>query len=93
MLIAQLAAERRCYEPERIDATWARLRHLGARRAALTTEATAAVQQLWDLLECVWPAVLAAAGGRFGPRPGVPRWASCWSAAVAIRSTCAAPSN
>ncbi len=31
-LIAQLAAERRCYEPERIDATWARLRHLGARR-------------------------------------------------------------
>ena len=53
MLIARLAAERRCYEPERIDATWARLRHLGARRAALTTEATAAVQQLRDLLKCV----------------------------------------
>lgn len=53
MLIARLAAERRCYEPERIDVTWARLRHLGARRAALTTKSTAAVQQLRDLLECV----------------------------------------
>jgi transposase len=65
MLIARLAAERRCYEPERIDVTWARLGHLGARRAALTTESTAAVQQLRDLLECVWPAVLAAAGSPF----------------------------
>jgi hypothetical protein len=53
MLIARLASERRCYEPERIDATWARCRHLGARRAALTTEASAAVQQLRDLLDCV----------------------------------------
>lgn len=41
MLIARLAAERCCYEPERTEATCARLRHLGARRAALTTEATA----------------------------------------------------
>jgi hypothetical protein len=65
MLIARLAAEWRCYEPERTDATWARLRHLGARRAALTTEATAAVQQLRDLLECVSPPVLAAAGSPF----------------------------
>lgn len=55
MLIARLTAERRCYEPERIDATRARIRHVGARRAAPTTEATAAVQQLRDLLECVWP--------------------------------------
>jgi Transposase len=67
MLIARLAAERRCYKPERTDATWARLRHLGARRDALTTEATAAVQQLRDLLEYVWPAVLATVGSPAAP--------------------------
>jgi len=29
VLIARLASELRCYEPERADAVWARLRHLG----------------------------------------------------------------
>jgi transposase len=33
LLIARLVAELRCYLPERPDQTWARLRHLGARRA------------------------------------------------------------
>jgi hypothetical protein len=33
VVIARLAAGLRCYEPERAAATWARLRHLGARRA------------------------------------------------------------
>lgn len=75
-LIARLAAERRCYEPERIDATWGRLRHLGARRAALTTDATSSVQQLRDLLECVWPAVLDAAGSPFRSKT--------WCAALAV---------
>jgi len=60
-IIARLASELRCYLPERPDATWARLRQLGARRAELTTRATAASQQLRDLLEAVWPAVVAAA--------------------------------
>ena len=60
MLIARLASELRCYEPERADAVWARLRHLGARRNQLTTAATAAVNQVRDLLECAWPAALAA---------------------------------
>jgi transposase len=73
MLIARLAAERRCYEPERTDVTWARLRHLGARRAALTTEASAAVLQVRDLLECVWPAVLAAAAKPFRSKT----WCAC----------------
>jgi transposase len=41
VVIARLAAQLRCYQPERTDATWARLRHLGARRVRLTTEATA----------------------------------------------------
>ena len=62
VLIARLASELRCYEPERADAVWARLRHLGARRSQLTTGATAAVNQIRDLLECAWPAVLAASG-------------------------------
>ena len=65
MLIARLAGELRCYEPERADAVWARLRHLGARRSQLTTGATAAVNQIRDLLECAWPAVLAASGSPF----------------------------
>jgi transposase len=37
-------------------------------RAAPTTEATAAVQQLRDLLQCVWPATLAAAGSPCRPK-------------------------
>ena len=65
MLIARLASELRCYEPERADAVWARLRHLGARRRQLTTEATAAVNQIRDLLDCAWPAVLAASASPF----------------------------
>ena len=65
VLIARLASELRCYEPERADAVWARLRHLGARRRQLTTEATAAVNQIRDLAECAWPAVLAASRSPF----------------------------
>ena len=42
VIIARLAAGLHCYEPERADAVWARLRHLGARRSQLTTDATAA---------------------------------------------------
>jgi hypothetical protein len=41
---------------------WARLRHLGARRYQRTTSATAQVNQIRDLLECAWPAVLGASG-------------------------------
>jgi hypothetical protein len=37
------------------------LRHLGIRRAWLVAEQTAQVQQMRDLLECAWPAVLDAA--------------------------------
>ena len=56
--------------------SWARLRHLGARRLQLTTDATGQVNQVRDLLECAWPAVLAASGAPF-------RSAS-WRAAVAV---------
>jgi transposase len=58
MVIARLVGELRCYLPERPDQIWARLRQLGARRAQLTTQVGAARQQLRDLLECAWPAVL-----------------------------------
>jgi len=64
VLIARLASKLRCYEPERADAVWARLRYLGARRGQLTTGATA-VNQIRDLLECAWPAVLAASPNPF----------------------------
>jgi transposase len=76
VIIARLAAGLHCYEPERADAVWARLRHLGARRNQLTTDATAQVNQVRDLLECAWPAVLTAAAKPF-------RSAS-WRAALAV---------
>jgi transposase len=76
VIIARLAAGLHCYEPERADAVWARLRHLGARRSQLTSDATAEVNQVRDLLECAWPAVLTASGAPF-------RSAS-WRAAVAV---------
>ena len=61
MIIARLVTELRCYLPERADPAWARLRHLGARRARLVREVGAARQQIRDLLECAWPAALSAA--------------------------------
>jgi transposase len=76
MLIARLVGELRCYVPERADETWARLRHLGARRDRLITEATACVQQLRDLLECVWPAVLSTCVRQFD--------STTWCAALAV---------
>jgi transposase len=61
MIIARLVTELRCYLPERADPTWARLRHLGARRTGLVVDVGAARQQVRDLLECAWPAALTAA--------------------------------
>ena len=58
VLIARLTAQLRCYVPEPVDETWGRLRHLGARRERLIVEMVAQVQQIRDLLECVWPAAL-----------------------------------
>jgi transposase len=61
VLIARLTAQLRCYVPEPVDETWGRLRHLGTRREQLITEAGSQIQQMRDLLECVWPAALQAA--------------------------------
>src|SRR3954471_4602068 len=58
VLIARLTAKLRCYVPEPVDETWGRLRHLGARREQLVVDMISQVQQMRDLLECVWPAVL-----------------------------------
>jgi transposase len=58
VLIARLTAQLRCYVPEPVDPIWARLRHLGARRDQLIGEASSQIQQIRDLLECVWPAAL-----------------------------------
>jgi transposase len=65
VLIARLTAQLRCYLPEPVDETWGRLRHLGARRERLIVDAVAQVQQMRDLLECVWPAALQAANWPF----------------------------
>jgi transposase len=58
VLIGKLITRLDCYLPERADAQWARLRHLGARRGRLVAEATACGQQVADLLSCAWPAAL-----------------------------------
>ena len=76
MIIARLVTELRCYLPERADPAWARLRHLGARRAGLLTHGGAARQQVRDLLECAWPAVLGAAAD--------PLESKSWLAAVTV---------
>jgi transposase len=76
VIIARLSAGLHCYEPERADAVWARLRHLGARRLQLTTDSTAAVNQVRDLPECAWPAVLDASPAPFR--------SATWRAAVAV---------
>lgn len=58
VIIARLTAELRCYVPYLPEGPWARLPHLGARRDGLVRRATAAREQLRDLLERAWPAVL-----------------------------------
>lgn len=76
VLIARLTGQLRCYEPEASDETWARLRYLGTRREQLITETSGQVQQIRDLLECVWPAVLQAARQPFRSRT--------WIAALSV---------
>ncbi len=76
VLIARLVAQLRCYLPEPVDETWARLRHLGTRREQLTGEHVACVQQVRDLLECVWPAALEAAKHPFK--------STTWVAAISV---------
>jgi transposase len=65
VLIARLTGQLRCYIPEPVDETWSRLRHLGARREQLITDNVGQIQQIRDLLECVWPAALEAAAQPF----------------------------
>ena len=65
VMIARLAVELYCYVPEELDERWAELRHLGRRRAALITAATASVQRIRDFLSCAWPVVTGACGSPF----------------------------
>ena len=76
VLIARVTAQLRCYQPEPVDETWGRLRHLGARREELITSTIAQVQQLRDLLECVWPAAVETAAQPFKSQT--------WAAAMAV---------
>jgi transposase len=61
VLIARLARELHCYEPEYLQGGWAELRDEGRRRAQLITTATAAKQLLRDKLGLVAPALLESA--------------------------------
>lgn len=75
-IIARRVADRHCYIPYALEGDWCRLRHLGARRNGQLVEAGAARQQLRDLLECVWPAVLKTASK--------PLNSLTWRAAMAV---------
>ena len=75
-IIARRVAERHCYVPYALEGDWCRLRHLGARRNNQLVEACSARQCLRDLLECVWPAVLATAA--------LPLESITWRAAMAV---------
>jgi transposase len=61
VLIARLARELHCYEPEHLEGAWAELREEGRRRAQLITNATAAKQLIRDKLGLVAPALLESA--------------------------------
>lgn len=76
VLIARLAGELRCYAPERIEGSWADLRHLGRRRAEVITRGSTATLQLRDLLALAWPAALQAAADPFR--------SATWQATVAV---------
>lgn len=58
VLIGKLISRLDCYLPERADADWARLRHLGQRRFRLVGEMVMCRNQISDLLSCSWPAAL-----------------------------------
>ena len=75
-LIGKLAVRLECYLPERAEQAWARLRHLGARRAALAGDVVSCVQQVSDLLACAWPAALGAAARPLG--------STTWLAAMGV---------
>lgn len=75
-IIARRVADRHCYIPYALEGNWCRLRHLGARRNDQLVASCAARQQLRDLLECVWPAVLATASK--------PLDSMTWQAAMAV---------
>lgn len=75
-IIARRVADRHCYVPYALEGDWCRLRHLGARRNDQLVDAGSARQCLRDLLECVWPAVLATAAK--------PLDSTTWRAAMAV---------
>jgi transposase len=81
VLIARQAAQLHCYLPEQASAGWARLRHLGARRLRLVEASSACIQQLRDLLEVAWPAVLSAAGDPLESTT----WLACLDIALAVQ--------
>jgi transposase len=76
VVIGKLISRLDCYLPERAQADWARLRHLGQRRARLVTEVIACGQQVTDLLACCWPAALSCAAQ--------PLESSSWWACLAV---------
>jgi transposase len=79
VVIGRLISRLDCYLPERADEEWARLRHLGVRRARLVGDVVACGRQIADLLSCSWPVVLSCAAKPLNSTT----WLACLAATVA----------
>jgi transposase len=73
---------RRCYVPEPVDEMWSRLRHLGARREQLITEAGSQIQQMRTCWNVRGRRCWTRPGSRSGWRPG---WRPCRAGVIAHR--------
>jgi transposase len=76
VLIAGLAAQLRCYEPERPTVPWARLRAPGGQPRRAGRRRRSGPARIRSLLECAWPAALEAAAK--------PLDSSTWRASMAV---------
>ena len=83
VLIARLTAQLRCYIPEQTDETWARLRHLGARREQLITEThRVRCSRCVTCSNASGPRSSTQRNSRSAPTPGSPAWP--WSSTVTV---------
>jgi transposase len=85
-IIARLVTELRCYLPERADPDWARLRHLGARRARLVVEAGAARRRSGTCSSARGPVCSTLPVNPWTRRVGSPRWARRWTGSAPAES-------
>lgn len=73
VLIARPTGQLRCYQPEPVEESWARLRHLGIRREQLIAEASGRCSRSAICSNASGRPRWTPPGSRFVPAPGSPR--------------------